>query len=110
MTQPLTDQIPAAEPDPLDVIAQASDLATLDEELNQLPQKYRDVLVMSYFAQHTNQEIADQLNESKELSMVEFVMPGGCCESDWCDAAWKSACWHWQLRPCSPRRPQHRQC
>ena len=65
MTQPLTDQVPAAEPDPLDVIAQASDLATLDEELNQLPQKYRDVLVMSYFAQHTNQEIADQLNESK---------------------------------------------
>jgi DNA-directed RNA polymerase specialized sigma24 family protein len=49
MTQPLTDQVPAEEPDPLDVIAQASDLATLDEELNQLPQKYRDVLVMSYF-------------------------------------------------------------
>lgn len=65
MTQPLTDQVPAEEPDPLDVIAQASDLATLDEELNQLPQKYRDVLVMSYFAQQTNQEIADQLNESK---------------------------------------------
>jgi len=65
MTQPLTDHVSAAEPDPLDVIAQASDLATLDEELNQLPQKYRDVLVMSYFAQQTNQEIADQLNESK---------------------------------------------
>ena len=65
MTQPLPDQIPASEPDPLDVIAQASDLASLDEELNQLPQKYRDVLVMSYFAQQTNQEIADQLNESK---------------------------------------------
>jgi len=65
MTQPLPDQVPASEPDPLDVIAQASDLASLDEELNQLPQKYRDVLVMSYFAQQTNQEIADQLNESK---------------------------------------------
>ena len=65
MTQPLPDQVPAAEPDPLDVIAQANDLASLDEELNQLPQKYRDVLVMSYFAQQTNQEIADQLNESK---------------------------------------------
>ena len=65
MTQPLPEHVPAAEPDPLDVIAQASDLATLDEELNQLPQKYRDVLVMSYFAQQTNQEIADQLNESK---------------------------------------------
>jgi hypothetical protein len=57
--------VPASEPDPLDLIAQASDLASLDEELNQLPQKYRDVLVMSYFAQQTNQEIADQLNESK---------------------------------------------
>lgn len=65
MTQPLPDQVPASEPDPLEVIAQASDLASLDEELNQLPQKYRDVLVMSYFAQQTNQEIADQLNESK---------------------------------------------
>ena len=65
MTQPLPEHVPASEPDPLDVIAQASELATLDEELNQLPQKYRDVLVMSYFAQQTNQEIADQLNESK---------------------------------------------
>ena len=65
MTQPLPDQVPASEPDPLDLIARASDLASLDEELNQLPQKYRDVLVMSYFAQQTNQEIADQLNESK---------------------------------------------
>ncbi|MEZ6032513.1 MAG: sigma-70 family RNA polymerase sigma factor [Planctomycetaceae bacterium] len=65
MTQPLPEQLPAAEPDPLDAIAQASELATLDEELNQLPQKFRDVLVMSYFAQQTNQEIADQLNESK---------------------------------------------
>jgi len=66
MTQPLPEHVPASEPDPLDVIAQASDLASLDEELNQLPQKYRDVLVMSYFAQQTNQEIADQLNERKE--------------------------------------------
>ena len=65
MTQPLPEQTPASEPDPLDVIAEANNLATLDEELNQLPQKYRDVLVMSYFAQQTNQEIADQLNESK---------------------------------------------
>ncbi len=65
MTQPLPEQVPASEPDPLDVIAQANDMASLDEELNQLPQKYRDVLVMSYFTQQTNQEIADQLNESK---------------------------------------------
>jgi hypothetical protein len=51
--------------DPLKTIAEASDLAALDEELNELPQKYRDVLVMNYLAQQTSQQIADQLNESK---------------------------------------------
>lgn len=61
----LPDQLPMSEPDPLDRIAEANDLAALDEELNQLPEKYRHVLVMSYFSQQTNQEIADQLNESK---------------------------------------------
>lgn len=65
MMQALPEQIPAAEPDPLDVIAEANDLATLDEELNRLPEKYRNVLVMSYFCQQTNQQIADQLNETK---------------------------------------------
>jgi RNA polymerase sigma factor (sigma-70 family) len=61
----LPDQLPMSEPDPLDRIAEANDLAALDEELNQLPEKYRHVLVMSYFSQQTNQEIADQLNENK---------------------------------------------
>lgn len=61
----LPNQLPMSEPDPLDRIAEANDLAALDEELNQLPEKYRHVLVMSYFSQQTNQEIADQLNESK---------------------------------------------
>ncbi len=61
----LPDQLPDAEQNPLDRIAAANDLATLDEELNQLPENYRHVLVMSYFAHQTNQEIADQLNESK---------------------------------------------
>ena len=65
MMQALPEQIPTTEPDPLDLMAKASDLAALDAELNGLPEKYRNVLVMSYFAQHTNQEIADQLNESK---------------------------------------------
>ena len=65
MMQALPEHIPTTEPDPLDLIAEASDLAALDEELNGLPEKYRNVLVMSYFAQHTNQEIADQLKESK---------------------------------------------
>ena len=65
MMQPLPDQAQVHDPDPLDRIAEANDLASLDEELNQLPEKYRDVLVMSYFARQTNQEIADQINESK---------------------------------------------
>lgn len=61
----LTEQIEAPDPDPLERIAEANNLAALDEEMNQLPEKYRHVLVMSYFAHQTNQEIADQLNENK---------------------------------------------
>lgn len=63
--QTLPEQTPSTEPDPLHLIAEAGDLASLDEELNRLPEKYRDVLVMNYFAQQSSQEIADQLNESK---------------------------------------------
>jgi RNA polymerase sigma factor (sigma-70 family) len=55
----------ASEPDPIDLIAQASDIAAVDEELNRLPAKYRDVLVMTYFADQTSQQIADELHESK---------------------------------------------
>lgn len=51
--------------DPLDRIAAAQDCTVLDEELNSLPQDYRDVLVMTYFADQTSQQIADQLNVSK---------------------------------------------
>ncbi len=61
----LTEQIEAPDPEPLERIAEANNLAALDEEMNQLPEKYRHVLVMSYFAHQTNQEIADQLNENK---------------------------------------------
>lgn len=61
----LVDQPPDADPDPLDLIAEASDIAAVDEELNRLPQKYRDVLVMAYFSGQTSQQIADQLAESK---------------------------------------------
>ncbi|MCR9197269.1 MAG: sigma-70 family RNA polymerase sigma factor [Planctomycetaceae bacterium] len=51
--------------DPLDRIASAQDCLVLDEELNALPQRYREVLVMTYFASQTSQQIADQLAVSK---------------------------------------------
>lgn len=65
MMEALPAEPAAQDSDPLKTIAEASDLAALDEELNELPQKYRDVLVMNYLAQQTSQQIADQLNESK---------------------------------------------
>ncbi|MFN9721529.1 MAG: RNA polymerase sigma factor, partial [Planctomycetota bacterium] len=61
----LPDQVQSGHSDPYERIAEANDLAALDEELNQLPDKYRHVLVMNYFAQQSSQDIADQLNESK---------------------------------------------
>ena len=51
--------------DPLDRIASAQDCLVLDEELNILPSKFREVLVMTYFAGQGSQQIADQLNVSK---------------------------------------------
>lgn len=51
--------------DTLERIASAQDCMVLDEELQTLPEKYREVLVMTYFAGHTSQEIADQLSVSK---------------------------------------------
>lgn len=65
MMEALPAEPASQDPDPLRMISEASDLAALDEELNELPQKYRDVLVMNYLAQQTSQQIADQLNESK---------------------------------------------
>lgn len=62
---PLTDNEIVSEPDPLDLIAADRNLAVLDEELNQLPEKYRNVLVLTYFSGRTSQQIADQLAESK---------------------------------------------
>jgi RNA polymerase sigma factor (sigma-70 family) len=61
----LTDHAQESEPDPLDQIASAQDCLVLDEELNALPEKYRAVLVMTYFAGLGSQQIADQLNVSK---------------------------------------------
>ena len=59
-TDPLDDQT-----DPLEQISSAQHCLVLDEELNILPSKYREVLVMTYFAGQGSQQIADQLNVSK---------------------------------------------
>jgi len=57
---------PAHEPPgPLEQIASAQNLLVLDEELNRLPTQYRDVLVMTYVADQSNQQIADQLSVSR---------------------------------------------
>ncbi len=61
----LTDHPLDKQSEALDRIANAQDCLVLDEELNYLPTKYREVLVMTYFASQTSQQIADQLNVSK---------------------------------------------
>ena len=49
---------PLTEPDdPLDRIANEQDCLVLDEELNDLPGKYREVLVMTYFASQSSQHV-----------------------------------------------------
>lgn len=63
--EPLTTDPLDEHTDPLDRIASAQDCLVLDEELNILPSKYREVLVMTYFAGQGSQQIADQLNVSK---------------------------------------------
>ena len=65
LVEPLTEQTPDKDADTLHRIASAQDCLVLDEELNDLPQKYREVLVMTYFAGQGSQHIADQLNVSK---------------------------------------------
>ena len=47
------------ETDALDRIASAEDCRVLDEELNTLPVKYREVLVMTCFGGQSSQHIAD---------------------------------------------------
>ncbi len=63
--QALSDDHPGREPDPLQQITIDRESLILDEELNCLPSHYRDVLVMTYFADQTSQQIADELNVSK---------------------------------------------
>ncbi len=63
--QPLPEEQTGPESDPLQQIADDQDAVILDEELQTLPNRYRDVLVMTYFADQTSQQIADQLDVSK---------------------------------------------
>lgn len=63
--EPLSEHPAQEPPGPLDQIASAQDCHILDEELNLLPDRYREVLVMAYFTDRTSQQIADELNVSK---------------------------------------------
>ncbi len=63
--QPIPEEQSTPAKDPLQKIAAHQDAVILDEELQTLPSKYRDVLVMTYFAEQTSQQIADQLDVSK---------------------------------------------
>jgi RNA polymerase sigma factor (sigma-70 family) len=53
----LTDRADARQSDPLEQIASAQECLILDEELNDLPARYRDVLVMAYFSQQSSQGV-----------------------------------------------------
>lgn len=61
----LTHPTPTDDPDPLEQIAADQHADVLHEELNLLPERYREVLVMTYFAQQTSLQIADQLQVSQ---------------------------------------------
>lgn len=65
VVEPLSEHPAQEPPGPLDRIASAQDCHIVDEELNLLPDRYREVLVMTYFADRTSQQIADELNVSK---------------------------------------------
>ena len=51
--------------DQLERITAARECVVLDEELHELPEHYRDVLILSHFSDQTNQQIADHLKLSK---------------------------------------------
>jgi len=53
------------ETDPLEKIANDQQAVVLHEEIRGLPERYREVLVMAYFADQTSQQIADQLRLTK---------------------------------------------
>lgn len=61
----LDQPIPSDDPDPLEKITAEQNADVLHTELNVLPERYRQVLVMTYFAQQTSQQIADQLHLTK---------------------------------------------
>ncbi|MEZ6124787.1 MAG: sigma-70 family RNA polymerase sigma factor [Planctomycetaceae bacterium] len=53
------------QPGPLEKISAEQEALALDKELNRLPEKYREVLIMNYFAGQSSQQIADELNISR---------------------------------------------
>jgi RNA polymerase sigma factor (sigma-70 family) len=61
----LDQPIPIDDPDPLEQITAEQNADVLHAELNLLPERYRQVLVMTYFAHQTSQQIADQLHLTK---------------------------------------------
>ena len=50
--------------DTLDIVADAHDRELVDHELNQLPEKYRDPLVLHYLMGKSNKDIATELGET----------------------------------------------
>ena len=61
--------------DPFTQIAERSDLQALDEELNELPEKYREALVRHYLVGRSAPQIADDLQVS--VSAVEGRLKRG---------------------------------
>ncbi len=63
--EPLNHEPAVEPPGPLERIESTQNLLILDEELQRLPDRYRDVLVMTCFGSLTSQQVADELCVSR---------------------------------------------